>query len=154
MPLALVAVLGHRHTAGRRSERNSRGNVEGVGTITTGSTGVDHQEIGPFTGKRACLTQNSRHRRQFLRHQSFGTQGGEEATGLNRRELLGQPGPHQGCRLLVTEMVTLDDAVEKCWPGRTFRGHGDGPVTEKNPGATHSGPGDGDISTIPQKALS
>jgi len=39
-----IAVLGHHHTASRRGEGHSRGDVETVGAITTGAAGIHQRQ--------------------------------------------------------------------------------------------------------------
>ena len=127
-----VAVLGHVGAAGRRHKRHRRGDVEGVGSIATGATGVDQRQIGAWTGQGAGLTQHPGHGGKGLAVGLAHAQSGQQCAGEHRFDRLVQPAAHQLLGLRSLQWAVLEQLLQQGRPGGggSHRRRGNGVAVE------------------------
>ena len=109
-------MLRHIDATGGGGEGDSCRDVERVGTVTTGATGVDHRQIRPGAGEWAGISQNGRHGRKLIGDHSLGSQTSEKRSCLNGFELLGKPCTHQFGGLIGAEVVALQQMLQATGP--------------------------------------
>ena len=80
--------------------------IEGVGPITSRSTGVDKSKVWFRVWERTRLAQHLGHRSEFCALNVACAQRSEECTCLNWRELFRQPGLHERSSVLLRQNVS------------------------------------------------
>ena len=109
-------VFSDGNPTGCSREGHCSRDVEGVGSITACSTGIDHGEIRPGTGERTGLSQDRGHGGQFIRHHALGAKCSKKGACLHRGQGFRQPGLHQGCCLIRRKILALDDGLQQGGP--------------------------------------